>query len=81
LSSATVRALGAADRAFLAEEGRFSAIPVWRTNDELCFVVPAESKLGTPNGTEVVLWSPAGSRCLSKDWPESVTKDFLDRDK
>jgi len=37
--------------------------------------------LGTPNGTEVVLWSPAGSRCLSKDWPESVTKDFLDRDK
>jgi hypothetical protein len=63
------------------EKGRLSTIPVWRTNDELCFVVPEGSTLGTPNGTEVVLWSPAGSRCLSKDWPEPATNGFLSRKK
>jgi len=63
------------------KNGRFPTIPVWRTNDELCFVVPAGSALGSPNGEEVVLWSPAGSRCLSKDWPEPATKGFLNRNK
>jgi len=59
--------------------GRPVMIPVWRSNEELCFVAPAGSKLASPGGAEVVLWSPAGSRCLSKDWPDSVTKGFLQR--
>ena len=62
-----------------AMKGRLATIPVWRSKEELCFVVPAGSKLGAPGGDEVVLWSPAGSRCLSKDWPDSVAKGFLQR--
>jgi len=58
-------------------QGRTAMIPVWRSNEELCFVVPAGSKLGSPSREEVVLWSSAGLRCLSKDWPESVAKGFL----
>jgi len=54
-------------------------IPVWRSNEELCFTAPAGSKPASPGGAEVVLWSPAASRCLSKDWPDSVTKGFLQR--
>jgi hypothetical protein len=59
--------------------GRPVMIPVWRSNEELCFTAPAGSKLASPGAAEVVLWSPAGSRCLSKDWPDSVAKGFLQR--
>ena len=67
--AAAVDAQGANDR--------MTTIPVWRSKDELCFVVPQGSKLGSPNRNELVLWSSAGSRCLSKNWPEAVTKGLL----
>jgi hypothetical protein len=54
-------------------------IPVWRSERELCFVVAKGSKLGSPDADELVLWSPAGSRILSKDWPEAVRSDWLPR--
>ncbi len=56
-----------------------ATIPVWRSKDELCFVVKKDSKLGTAKRSEMVLWSSSGTRCISKDWPESIAKGFLDR--
>jgi hypothetical protein len=56
-------------------------LPVWRSNKELCFAVDKGSKLGSPVAPEVVLWSPTGPRVLSKDWPEEVRKDWLERPK
>jgi len=56
-----------------------ATIPVWRSKDELCFVVKKDSKLGTAKRNEMVLWSSSGTRCISKDWPESIAKGFLDR--
>jgi hypothetical protein len=54
-------------------------IPVWRTNDEVCFVVTAGAALGSPGRPEVVLCSPSATRCLSKDWPDGVVQDLLQR--
>jgi len=54
-----------------------TTIPVWRSNRELCFAVSHGSKLGSPDSDEIVLWSPADSRCLSKDWPRSVAGGLL----
>ncbi len=51
-------------------------IPKWRSANELCFAVPPGSKYGSPNRAEVVLWSPEGYRCISKDWPDSATPIF-----
>jgi hypothetical protein len=53
-------------------------IPVWRSNDELCFVVPRGSNSGSPTRQEVVLWSPTETRCISKDWPQPVAKGLLE---
>ena len=54
-----------------------TTIPAWRSKDELCFVVPQGSKLGAPNRSELVLWSPAGCRRLSQDWPQAVVEGLL----
>jgi hypothetical protein len=54
-------------------------ILVWRSKDELCFAVVEGLESGVSHRAKIVLWSPAGTRCISKDWPESVAKDFLDR--
>jgi len=60
------------------EDTELRAVPKWRTADELCFAVPARSPHGSPNRAEIVLWSQKdGYRCISKDWPESVTRGFL----
>jgi hypothetical protein len=56
-------------------------LPVWRSAKELCFVVDKGSKLGSPDAPEVVLWSMAGPRVLSKHWPEAVREGWLDRPK
>ncbi len=56
----------------------FRTVPKWRSADELCFAVPPGSPHGSPDRAEIVLWSPKGYRCISKDWPESVTRGFLD---
>jgi hypothetical protein len=59
-------------------QGRLPTIPVWRSKDELCFVVPKGSPAGSANRNELVLWSSAGSRCLSKNWPEAAAKGLLE---
>jgi len=60
------------------QSGRCPTIPVWRTGEELCFVVPRGSPHGSPDRQEVVLWSRTGSRCLSRDWPDAVARGFLE---
>ena len=42
----------------------------WRTNDELCLVVPAGSKMGLKDRDAIVLWSQGKSRCISRQWRE-----------
>jgi hypothetical protein len=51
--------------------------PAWRSADELCFVEPAGTDLGSPDRPEIVLWSNTRQRCISKDWPDQVL-DFSD---
>lgn len=58
-------------------EKRLWTIPVWRSDKEVCFAAPAGTKLASPHRAEIVLHSPAGSRCISKDWPASVAKGLL----
>ncbi|MCK4849890.1 MAG: hypothetical protein KAT11_00995 [Phycisphaerae bacterium] len=59
-------------------ETKIRTIPKWRSANELCFAVPPGSKYGSPNRAEVVLWSPDGYRCISKDWPDSLTSILRD---
>lgn len=63
-------ATGKVTDAWTEETGsRLPAIPVWRSDQELCLVVPKGSKAGSADREAIVLWSPQGTRCLSKDWP------------
>ncbi|UCG16537.1 MAG: PD40 domain-containing protein [Phycisphaerales bacterium] len=57
-------------------EGDLPTLPVWRSDDELCFAAPGES----PNRAEIVLWSEKGARPLSKQWPASVVEGFLTKE-
>lgn len=52
-------------------------VPTWRSARELCFVVRAGSKHGSPGRAEVVIWSPEGVRCISRDWPDKAVEGFL----
>jgi hypothetical protein len=76
-----VLTLAAGEAAVLAEGSSFGekvgTLPVWRTNDELCFMVPAGAEAGSPERAEIVLWSSAGMRCISKDWPPPVAQGLL----
>ena len=58
-------------------------VPVWRSSDELCLMVPAGSPHGSANRPELVLYGTDGkSRCLSKSWPDAVIKGLAEqRDK
>ena len=47
-------------------------IPVWRNPDQLCLVVPAGSRYGSPRRSEVVLWSPGKVAPISRNWPDEV---------
>jgi len=54
-------------------------MPNWRSKDELCFAAPPHTSHGSPDSAEIVLWSEKdGYRCISKNWPESVRKGFLE---
>lgn len=57
---------------------KLRTMPTWRSNDELCFAVPAGSKHGSPDRAEIVLWSEKQQRVLSKSWPADVAADLLD---
>jgi len=53
--------------------------PVWRSNDQACFVAPVKDPApGTPT-TAVVLYtlSTSTTQVLSKDWPAAAVEDFL----
>lgn len=54
-------------------------IPSWRTDDELCFVVPKGSPEGSENRAEVVLKNlkTGQMRCISKDWPDEFVEGWL----
>jgi hypothetical protein len=54
-------------------EEKVRMVPVWRSNRELCFVVPGDE----PRRMEVVLWHKGTTRMISKDWPESAVLGFL----
>ncbi len=58
------------------------SIPSWRSNEELCLVVPdgwrEEGKPINPKRGQVVLWSKEGAKRLSKDWSEEARKGFLE---
>ena len=56
-----------------------AGLPVWRSNQELCFVAQVEGAEGAKGRPEVVLWTSVGVRAISKDWPEAVRKGWLDR--
>jgi hypothetical protein len=51
--------------------------PAWRNNEELCFVAPAQSPLGTAGRGEIVVWSQKGARLLSKNWPDSIAPKWM----
>ena len=48
-------------------------VPVWRSSEELCLMVPPGSPYGSAKRPEIVLWSSAKKyRCISKQWPDSL---------
>jgi hypothetical protein len=56
--------------------------PAWRGSNELCHVVPAGDKNGSPKRAEVVLRALDGEpRAISKSWPDAMTDNFLPRPK
>ncbi len=57
-------------------QGYWPLLPTWRSADEVCFasMPPRKDK---KERAEVFLWSPKGTRCLSKDWPASAVVGFL----
>jgi len=53
-------------------------MPTWRSNDELCFIVPPGSEYGSTHRAEVVLLSANDERhVLSNNWPAAVVNDLL----
>ncbi|MCH7872156.1 MAG: hypothetical protein IID33_10705 [Planctomycetes bacterium] len=62
-------------------QDKLRTVPTWRSNDELCFAVPAASEHGSPKRAEIVLWSARGTRTISRSWPDAVVKEFLTLDK
>lgn len=60
-----------------AASDKLRTVPSWRTDDELCFAVGPGSSFSSAERAEIVLWSPAGVRTISRDWPEAVVKDLL----
>jgi hypothetical protein len=57
----------------------FYLIPAWRSDDELCFLSPANDP-GAPRKHEVVLWSLSRqtARTISSTWPAEVVNAFLE---
>ncbi len=50
-------------------------MPVWRTADELAIAVPPKNQWGSPERSELVLYSLDGkTRCISRQWPEILAK-------
>jgi hypothetical protein len=48
-------------------------VPVWRSPEELCVMVPAGCPHGSPKRPEIVLYGTDGQpRCISKSWPDAV---------
>ena len=45
-------------------------VPYWRSQVELCMLVPPGSPSGSAERAEVVLWSPEKARCISRDWTD-----------
>ncbi len=65
------------DTGAVAEQDRLMALPNWRTDDELCFVVPPGSKYSSKRRPEVVLWADGETRCISKSWGDDVVESFV----
>ncbi len=61
-------------------QDKLRTVPTWRSNDELCFAVPAASEHGSPKRAEIVLWSTRATRTISRSWPDSLVKGFLTLD-
>ncbi len=56
---------------------RLMALPTWRGDEELCFVVPPGSKYGTEDRPEVVLWSEGKTRRVSESWDDDIVESFV----
>jgi hypothetical protein len=72
-------ATGEVVKAMTAESHKLVIQPVWRSAAELCFAVDKDSKLGSPNRHEIVLWSAGGSRVLSKTWPDALVEGMFEK--
>jgi dipeptidyl aminopeptidase/acylaminoacyl peptidase len=62
---------------FVKDKGPPGVIPVWRNAEELCFAFPAGSPQAGEKRGELVLWSAAGQRVISKDWPDMFVVGVL----
>jgi hypothetical protein len=52
-------------------------VPSWRSNEELCFVVPPGHPAGSADRAEVVLKQEKHTHNLSRTWPDSGVATFL----
>ena len=57
-------------------DGKLLMLPTWRSDTELCFLVPAKGRTGKDRRAEIVLFSEGKTRSLSADWPEELLRDF-----
>ena len=58
-------------------DGKLRTVATWRSADELCFLLPAGAEAGSTHRAEIALWSNAGTRIISKDWPSAGFKELL----
>lgn len=54
----------------VSDREAISTLPTWRSDEELCFEVPAGSSLAAEGHEGIVLWSPKGTRSISKTWAD-----------
>ena len=59
------------------EHRKLRTVPVWRSDDELCFLIPAKGPKGEQRRPEFVLWSAGQTRSLSKDWPDELLSPLM----
>lgn len=56
---------------------KLRTLPVWKSADELCFLIPAKGPKGEDGRPEFVLWSAGQTRSLSKDWPDELLSSLM----
>jgi hypothetical protein len=61
-----------------SSKDRWRSLPVWRNNEEICFVAPRGSSMASPERAEIVLWkSDKQHRVISRDWPAEAVAEWL----